>query len=100
MNAKEPNGAWQGLSLERPQKVTTIYYQFRNDDNNIRIGDTYELMYWSEAGEWKSAGKVIADKEQVTYNDIPSQTLYLLHNHSRGNEERIFTYENGTQIWW
>lgn len=57
-------------------------------------------MYWSEAGEWKSAGKVIADKEQVTYNDIPSQTLYLLPNHSRGNEERIFTYENGTQIWW
>ena len=99
-DAKEPNGAWAGLSLERPQKVTTIYYQFRNDDNNIRIGDTYELMYWSEAGEWESAGKVIADKEQVTYNDIPSQTLYLLHNHSRGNEERIFTYENGTQIWW
>lgn len=99
-DAKEPNGAWAGLSLERPQKVTTIYYQFRNDDNNIRIGDTYELMYWSEAGEWKSAGKVIADKEQVTYNDIPSQTLYLLHNHSRGNEERIFTYENGEQVWW
>lgn len=99
-DANEPNGAWAGICLEKPQRVTKIYYQFRNDDNNIRIGDIYELMYWSESGRWESAGKLIADKEQVTYVNIPSQTLYLLHNHSRGNEERIFTYENGKQIWW
>lgn len=99
-DAKEANGAWAGISLEKPQKVTKIYYLFRNDDNNIRIGDTYELMYWSEAGKWESTGIIIADKEQLTYKDIPSGTLYLLHNHSRGNEERIFTYENCTQIWW
>lgn len=99
-DAQEPNGAWAGISLEKPQKVTKIYYQFRNDDNNIRIGDTYELMYWGKNGEWESAGKVVADKEQLIYCNIPSQTLYLLHNHTRGNEERIFTYENGVQIWW
>lgn len=99
-DANEPNGAWAGLSLDKPQRVTKIYYQFRNDDNNIRVGDTYELMFWSESGKWESAGKQIADKEQVTYDNVPSRTLYLLHNHSRGNEERIFTYENGEQIWW
>lgn len=99
-DANELNGAWAGISLAKPQIVTAIYYQFRNDDNNIRIGDTYELMYWSESGEWQSAGKVVADKEHVTYDNIPSQTLYLLHNQSRGNEERIFTYENGEQVWW
>lgn len=99
-DANEPNGAWAGIRLEEPQRITKIYYLFRNDDNNIRIGDTYELMYWSESGKWVSAGKQIADKEQITYDNVPSQTLYLLHNHSRGNEERIFTFENGTQIWW
>lgn len=99
-DAMEPNGAWAGIKLNEPQNVTRIYYLFRNDDNNIRIGDTYELMFWGNDNKWESAGNIVADKEQVTYCNIPSQTLYLLHNHTRGNEERIFTYENGEQNWW
>lgn len=28
-----------------------------------------------------------------------SNAILWLRNHSEGNEERIFTYENGMQVW-
>ncbi len=34
------------------------------------------------------------------YDNIPSHALLLLRDHTRGKEERIFTLENGEQVWW
>jgi len=31
---------------------------------------------------------------------VSANGLYILHNLTRGKEERIFTYEHGKQIWW
>ena len=94
------SGAWVGLDLGRPERIARIRYLPRNDDNNIRPGDEYELFYW-EAGEWRSLGRKTGDETHVlVYEDCPVDALYLLHNHTRGKEERIFTYENGQQIWW
>ena len=37
----------------------------------------------------------------VLYVDnVPTNALLLLRNHTKGKEERIFTYENGEQVWW
>lgn len=98
-DAKEYDNSWAGLDLGKAQVIKTIRYLFRNDDNNIRIGDEYELFYWNE-NQWNSLGKQIATKDTLQYINCPTGTLFLLHNHSRGKEERIFTYENGKQIFW
>lgn len=49
---------------------------------------------------WKSLGVQVAKAQHLQYHNIPENALLLLRNHSRGVEERIFTYEDGKQIWW
>lgn len=36
----------------------------------------------------------------LKYDNVPAQALFRLHNRTKGSEERIFTYEDGKQIWW
>ena len=80
--------------------VTEIEYLYRNDDNGIREGDVYELFYFTSEG-LISLGKRIGIKNgMLIYENVPSSALYLLHNETRGREERPFTYENDKQIWW
>lgn len=98
-DALEADGAWAGLELDKPYHMDSIRFLFRNDDNNIRPSDTYELFYQSN-GQWLSAGRKTADATLLIYEKVPSNTLYWLHNHTRGIEERPFTYENGKQVWW
>jgi hypothetical protein len=45
-------------------------------------------------------GEQVAIKPLLDYKNVPSGGLYLLHNLSRGKEERIFTYEDGQQMFW
>jgi hypothetical protein len=92
-----PNMAWSGLRLDKPYRIDMIRYIYRNDDNGIRVGDTYELLYNSK-GEWQSAGIQIADSTLLHYENVPSNTLYWLRNHSRGREERPFMYVEGKQV--
>ncbi|NDV58507.1 hypothetical protein [Bacteroides sp. 519] len=47
INAKE---SWAGLDLSEPKEIKEVNYLFRNDDNNIRLGDVYELFYFGEKG--------------------------------------------------
>ena len=80
-------------------EIGKIKYTPRNDDNDISPGDEYELFYWSGSG-WASLGKQTAISHKLTYDNVPQNTLLLLRDLTRGKEERIFTYENGEQIWW
>ena len=43
--------------------------------------------------------KIKATADSLVFRDIPVNTLLLLRNHTRGLDERIFIYENGTQLW-
>jgi hypothetical protein len=95
-DAIESNDAWAGLDLGEPETVQEIRYVFRNDDNNIRIGDTYELFYWDK--QWYSLGKQTAEKGWLKYEKAPTGALLWLHNHTRGKEERPFVYVGGEQI--
>lgn len=98
--APTASGGWVGLDFGSLQKINKIEFQFRNDDNLIRKGDSYELFYFSNK-KWVSAGKKTgSDLPYLIYSNMPKNAVYLLHNHTRGKEERIFTYENGKQIWW
>lgn len=79
--------------------LTKIRFYPRSDTNYILPGNVYELCYWTETG-WKSIGEQTAMNHHLIFNDVPSGTFYILHNLTKGKEERIFTYENGQQIWW
>ena len=72
-----PNMAWAGLQLDKSYQIDAIRYIFRNDDNNVRKGDKYELLYNSK-GEWLSADVQIADSSLLFYERVPSNTLYLV----------------------
>lgn len=98
VNAPEPNGSWTGLDLGRKKRLSKLRFLTRTDMNFIYAGNVYELKYWS--GEWKSLGVVTADTSYIIYNNVPSNALLLLRNLTTGQEERIFTYENGEQVWW
>lgn len=94
-----PDGHWVGLRLKKPVSIGRIKYIPRNDGNSIEIGDKYELMYWTN-NCWTSLGIQVAESNILIYKDMPSGGLYILRNLTKGHEERIFTYENGQQIWW
>ena len=98
-SAVSPDGNWLGLKLRQPKRVAKLRFIPRNDGNCIEIGDTYELRYW-EAGGWKSLGTKKATSNTLIYTKVPSGGLYVLSDLTKGHEERIFTYENGEQVWW
>ncbi|HZE84256.1 MAG TPA: hypothetical protein VE035_08095, partial [Puia sp.] len=64
----------------------------------IEKGDSYELCYWLNG--WVSMGRQVADKNYLVYDRAPSNALFLLHDLSKGRQERIFTYQNNQQVWW
>ena len=97
--SKEPSGAWVGLDFGKPQRIGKIKYLFRNDDNSIRTGDRYELFYFTPHG-WISCGEKQGQNQCLVYDNVPKNALLWLRNHTRGREERIFTYQGEKQVFW
>lgn len=97
-DAPTDSGSWVGLDLKVPKKISKISFLPRNDDNNVRIGDKYELVYWTSNG-WKSLGVKVAIERVLIYENCPRGALFVLHNHTRGVEERPFLMRRGEQIW-
>lgn len=97
-NLSSVPGSWVGLDLGRPEQIIKVRYLPRNDLNIVEVGDLYELLYFNM--EWYSCGRKIADKNYLVYNNVPKNALFVLRDLSKGKEERIFTYENGKQVWW
>lgn len=95
------NDGFVGLDLGKGNEhyITRVQFYPRSDTNYILIGDTYELCYWQD-NQWNSISKQTASSHELTFESVPQGELYLLHNLTRGTEERPFTYENGKQVWW
>lgn len=91
---------WVGLDFGTPRSIKQIIYQFRNDDNLIRKNDSYELFYFTKQGTVSLGKKIGTDAQVLIFDNVPENSLLWLRNHSRGKEERIFSYENGKQVWW
>lgn len=70
----------------------------RNDDNFIRIGDTYELYYHDGKNDWVSLGRKIATKPELTYDNLPHGALFHLRCLTRGEEEQVFHIKDGKQV--
>lgn len=69
----------------------------QNDDNFIRLGDTYELFYHGGKDGWISLGRQTAKDLSLTYA-VPRGALLHLRCLTRGEEEQIFHMENGKQV--
>ncbi|MBO4397127.1 MAG: hypothetical protein J5805_01180 [Bacteroidaceae bacterium] len=95
-----PDGAWSAAELELPTHLSKIRVHPRSDGNSINAGDKYQLYCWHD-GHWHMLGEQVAKYEDaLSFDNVPKGVLLLLHNASGGTEERIFTYENGKQVWW
>lgn len=80
-------------------EIESIHYAPRSDSNFIVEGNEYELCCWSN-GKWESLYLIDANSSALKFKDVPEGPLFLLHNLTKGREERIFTYESGKQVWW
>ncbi len=98
-DSPQPNDSWVGMDFGEPVNLSGISYTPRGDGNDITPGDLHELLYWDN-NKWISLGKRKADNVKLVYENAPSNALFWIRNHSRGNDERIFTYENERQVWW
>jgi len=91
---------WVGLDFGKPEHIARFRYLPRNDDNFIKEDEEYELFYWDN-NRWNSLGEQTGtSKQYLEYTNAPLNALFWLRNLTKGREERIFTYENGEQIWW
>lgn len=61
------------------------------------VDNEYELYYLDK--EWKSLEKKIAHSDSLVFTNVPKGALLLLSNLTHGQQERIFTYEEGRQVW-
>lgn len=93
------DGNWIGLRLKSPKQVTKIRFIPRTDGNCIEIGDKYELRVWTNEA-WKVLATVKAKTDVLSLKNMPRNGLYLLKDVSKGDEQRIFTYEDDKQVWW
>ncbi|MDE5417942.1 hypothetical protein L3049_07970 [Labilibaculum sp. DW002] len=87
-----------GIKLNKPQVIGYVKYQARNDDNHIRIGDTYNLVYWDN--KWKTLGTQTATDTLLTYRNVPKNAVLWLRNLTRGKEENIFTIDEKEKQHW
>lgn len=91
---------WLGMEFAQSMALGKIKFIPRNDGNCIEMGDDYELMYWNNK-DWQSLGLVIAREDSLIYKNCPKDALFLLHDRTKGKQERIFTIDKkGKQVWW
>lgn len=96
-NAQQGSGAWVGLEFTHRVRIPKIRFLARTDMNDIYPGNLYDLLYWDN--KWISLGRVKADTTYLVYRNVPSNAVLWLRDLTTGREERIFTYEDGKQIW-
>ena len=98
-DAPRSSECWVGMDFGEPVQMKNVSFEARSDGNNIVVGNEYELVY-RDNNQWISLGKQRAKHVHLLYKNCPKNALFLLHNRTTGIQERIFTYENGKQVWW
>lgn len=94
----DSSGSWVGLTLPQGCSVGSFTFTPHTDENYVVKGNNYELFYYDHG--WRSVGvrQAAQTGEILVYKHMPTNALWLLHNTTKGREERIFIY-NGSQVW-
>ncbi len=98
MILEDPAEQWIGLDFGMKKHISKLSFCPRTDKNDVWPGLNYELFYWNKG--WKSLGIKKALSNTLEYKSPVSNALFLLRCLDEGEEERIFTYRKGNQIWW
>ena len=92
----------EDLSISVELNSTTVRKQVASTDGITKTflnpGKTYELFYWDDG--WQLSRETVATEEPLKFDNIPAGCLYWLVEKDSEKEERIFTIEDGIQIWW
>lgn len=67
----------------------------QNDDNFVVPGQEYELLYFDK-NDWISLGRKVATDYSIRF-DVPDNAVFILLNHTKGNEVQVFVYQEGKQ---
>lgn len=91
----------QGQELEIKLSSTTKRKQLISTDGIAKtfltVDAEYELFVWDT--DWQSLGKQTAHGSPLVFN-VPDNGLYWLVESGSDSQERIFTWDNGQQVWW
>ena len=87
-----------GVDFGKPQSLTHIIFYPKNDGNYVIPDNEYELFYYDM--KWISLGRRSSKGYSLVYENAPSNAIFLLKNLTKGREGRIFSYENGIQVWY
>jgi hypothetical protein len=64
----------------------------------LNVGTEYELFYFDNG--WQSLGKATATDKPLVFDNVPFNGLLWLVAEGSNHEERIFSLQNGRQMWW
>ncbi len=89
--------------IETMKLISTTYRKLEKSTDGISQtfftpGQKYELSYWSDG--WQSLGLSVASDGPLVFEDVPEGYLYWLVAKDSDSEERIFTFESDSQIWY
>lgn len=90
---------WIAYNFSTPTKIAKIQFAPRSDTNYLIPGNTYRLMAWVK-GKWVVVGEKKAISHTINFNNVPTNCVLWLRCLDGGKEERVFSYENGEQVWW
>ncbi len=65
---------------------------------SLTPGKEYELSVWIDG--WQSLGSEVSGDKPLAFEDVPAGGLYWLTEEDSDRDERIFTIEDGAQLWW
>ena len=92
-------GAWIGVDMGQSVSVDEIRLMPRNDDNHVEKGHLYRLEYFDKGYQVPIETK-IANDNVITFDNVCSGALYILHDLTAGTEERIFSIDDGNIQWY
>ncbi|MBE6340391.1 MAG: hypothetical protein E7069_06620 [Bacteroidales bacterium] len=93
------NNNWVGIKLSKPQEISFVRIIPRSDDNDIRVGDTYELRYFN-GRVWVALEQQVAKTNVLRYDNVPTNALYWVRDLTRGWDERPFIIRNDSIVEW
>lgn len=85
------------VDLGKPMEIGGVLWIPRNDDNYVRKGELYELLYQNGAAGWVSLGRKVAEDDYIEFEDVPANALLRLHHCTKGVEEQVFLWKDGKQ---
>jgi hypothetical protein len=94
-----PDGTWVGLKFNKPSSIEKIRFLGRTNGNCVDIGDLYQLEFWNNQ-EWELLGSQRATEDSLIFKNCPTNALFILHDRTKGDQERPFLIDKNGKIEW